>query len=59
MASNWKHKNGQFLYYAGVIAIAYGAIQFLMISLEWPSYAAWIAGGLLIFVIGYLKKEKK
>lgn len=59
MISNWNRKNGHLLYYVGIIAIAYGVIQFLMINFEWPSYAAWIAGGLLILVITYFKKGKK
>ena len=58
MAKNdWgQHKGGHVLYSLGILAIAYGVIQFLMISLEWPSYAAWIAGGLLLFVFAWLKK---
>lgn len=39
----------------GVIAIVYGVIQYLIVSLSWPEYGAWIAGGVILVLVGWAK----
>ena len=47
---------GKLLEAAGVIAIVYGIGNYLMVNLSWPVYGAWIAGGVILILIGWAKK---
>lgn len=47
---------GKLLETAGVIAIVYGIGTYLMVNLSWPSYGAWIAGGVILVLVGWTKK---
>lgn len=48
---------GKLLEAAGVIAIVYGIINYLMVSLSWPAYGAWIAGGVMLVLVGWAKRS--
>jgi len=47
---------GKLLEAAGVIAIVYGIGTYLIESLSWPVYGAWIAGGVILVLVGWAKK---
>lgn len=51
------HKGGHMLFMLGILAVVYGIIQYLMVGLNWPSYEAWIAGGVLLLVVAWAKKN--
>lgn len=52
----WHGGKGKLLEVAGVIAIVYGIINYLMTNLSWPTYGAWIAGGVILVLVGWAKK---
>ena len=41
----------------GTVAIVYGLINYATVMLGWQGYAAWIAGGVLLVIIGLVKKH--
>ncbi|MBI2031637.1 MAG: hypothetical protein HYT08_03415 [Candidatus Levybacteria bacterium] len=51
------HEKGLLLEAFGVLAIIYGIIQYLMAGLGWPSYGAWMAGGVILLLVGWAKKS--
>ncbi|MFI5265301.1 MAG: hypothetical protein ACHQT7_00990 [Candidatus Levyibacteriota bacterium] len=59
MAEQNKSHSGGLLFVFGVLAIAYGVIQYLMVGLGWPAYGAWITGGILLLLVKWLKKSMK
>ena len=50
-------EKGRLLETVGVIAVVYGIINYLMVNLSWPTYVAWIAGGVILILIGWAKKS--
>ena len=50
------HGKGKILEVLGILAIVYGVGNYLMVGLNWPSYGAWIAGGVILVLIGWAKK---
>ena len=48
---------GKILEVLGILAIVYGVINYLTIALGWPSYGAWIAGGVILVLVGWAKKS--
>ncbi len=52
------HKGGHFLFTLGILAVVYGITQYLMVGLNWPSYGAWIAGGVLLLLVAWWKKSR-
>ena len=47
---------GKLLETAGVIAVVYGIGTYLIENLSWPEYMAWIAGGVILILVGWAKK---
>ncbi len=41
----------------GVAAIVYGIINYLTTVLNWSSYTAWVAGGVILLLVGWAKKS--
>jgi len=52
------HGGGHVLFYLGILAIVYGIINYLIISLNMPSYGAWIIGGIFLVLVAWTKKKK-
>jgi len=50
------HGKGKILEILGILAIVYGIINYLTTALSWPSYGAWIAGGVVLVLVGWAKK---
>jgi len=44
---------------AGVLAIAYGVINYLTSVMGWQPYLAWIAGGVLLLLASWAKGSMK
>lgn len=42
----------------GVLAIVYGIINYLMMAMNWSAYAAWIVGGVILFLVSWAKQSK-
>lgn len=51
------HKKAKLYFFAGILAIVYGVVNYLTVSMGWPNYQAWIAGGVLLLLVGALKKH--
>lgn len=49
--------HGGFLSKLGILVIVYGIAQYLIVGLNWPNYGAWIIGGIILIVVGWLKKS--
>jgi small neutral amino acid transporter SnatA (MarC family) len=47
---------GNLLEAAGVIAVVYGIGNYLVANLNWTEYSAWIAGGVILLLIGWAKR---
>lgn len=48
---------GKHLYMlVGTFAVVYGLVTWAMTVYMWPSYMAWIIGGILLILVGLLKK---
>jgi membrane-bound ClpP family serine protease len=43
----------------GTVAIVYGIMNWAMMAYGWPAYMAWIIGGIILLVIGWVKKMMK
>ena len=50
-------KKAKLYFLLGVLAIVYGIINYLITVMLWPDYQAWIVGGVLLLVIGSIKKH--
>lgn len=55
-AGGMHHRKGHFLITIGTLALIYGAINYLRITYVWPPYTGWIAGGLVLIILGVGKK---
>lgn len=51
------HGKGKILEMLGILAIIYGIINYLITALGWPSYGAWIGGGVILVLVGWAKKS--
>lgn len=40
----------------GVLAFAWGLLNYLMVAMGWPAYGAWMATGVFLVLVGWLKK---
>lgn len=40
----------------GTVAFVYGLMSYAMVVYNWPAYAAWMVGGILLVLIGWAKK---
>lgn len=40
----------------GTLVFVWGFINYLMVAQGWPMYSAWMVGGVLLVVIGWVKK---
>ncbi len=45
------------LFLLGVLAIVYGVVQYLLVVLAWPVYAAWLVGGILLLIVHWAKNR--
>lgn len=52
-----QHNPGKILTTLGVLAVVYGIINYLMSAMGWAPYAAWIAGGVILLLVGWAKKS--
>jgi len=43
----------------GVLAIVYGAVNYLMSVMNWQPYMAWIAGGIILLLVSWAKGSMK
>lgn len=43
----------------GILAIAYGVINYLMTAMGWEAYMAWIAGGVILLLVSWAKGSMK
>ena len=50
---------GHALKVLGILAIVYGVINYLMSSMGWQPYMAWIAGGAILLLIAWAKGSMK
>lgn len=53
------HKHGKVFMTTGVLAIVYGVINYLIVGLQWPDYGAWIAGGIILILLGWAKSTMR
>lgn len=49
--------HGGLLSKIGILAVVYGVTQYLMVAQAWPVYSSWIAGGVLLILVGWAKKN--
>jgi hypothetical protein len=47
---------GHLFVVAGVFALVYGVVNYLRVTYVWPPYMGWIVGGVILLVLGWLKK---
>lgn len=40
----------------GTFAFIYGLVTWLMMMYNWPAYGGWMLGGVLLVLVGWLKK---
>ena len=59
MVCNCNHKAGKKYMLLGTLAIVYGVINYLMGSMGWEPYMAWIAGGVILLLISWAKGGMK
>lgn len=43
----------------GAVAFVYGAIMYLKTMYAWPPYTGWMVGGVVLIVLGWLKRMWK
>lgn len=53
----YMHKGGHLLFVLGILAIVYGVVQYLTTVQSWPSYGAWIVGGVILVIVAWAKKS--
>lgn len=59
MGHHWggmHHGRGHIFTTVGILALIYGAVNYLRVTYVWPPYTGWIAGGLALIIIGVGKK---
>ena len=50
---------GKIYMFFGVLAIVYGAIDYMINVMSWQPYMAWIIGGVLLLLIAWTKGSRK
>lgn len=40
----------------GTLALVYGLVSWARVTYMWPPYMGWVVGGIVLLVIGFLKK---
>jgi hypothetical protein len=54
------HKGGgHMLMTIGILALVIGIVMWLSVAYSWPAYMGWIVGGILLLIIGWIKKMMK
>ena len=43
----------------GVLAIVYGAVNYMTTVMGWQSYMAWVAGGVILLLVAWAKNSMK
>ena len=43
----------------GVLAIVYGAVNYMTATMGWETYMAWIAGGVILLLVSWAKGSMK
>jgi hypothetical protein len=51
--------SGKKYMFVGVLAIVYGAINYMISVMGWEMYMAWIVGGLILLLISWMKGSMK
>ncbi|MDO8582904.1 MAG: hypothetical protein Q7R51_00040 [bacterium] len=59
MVCNCNHKAGKKYMLFGVLAIVYGAINYMTSVMGWETYMAWIAGGAILLLVSWAKSSMK
>ena len=54
----WHGGGKHWLFTLGVVAFVYGLMNWAMVTYMWPAYTAWMVGGALLVLIGWLKMWK-
>jgi len=52
----YRHSGAHFLLTLGLVAIAYGVVQWARAMYNLPDYGAWILGGVLLILVWWIKK---
>lgn len=42
--------------FLGVVVFVYGLMSYFMVVQGWPAYTAWMVGGALLVIVGWVKK---
>lgn len=50
------HKGKHWFFLIGSLAFVYGLMEYFMVVHMWPTYTAWMVGGILLVLIGWAKK---
>ncbi|MGA2910903.1 MAG: hypothetical protein ABSE04_03855 [Candidatus Microgenomates bacterium] len=50
---------GHWLMTIGIVALVYGIMSWLVMSYMWAPYVGWIVGGIVLIIIGWMKKAMK
>ena len=50
---------GHMLMTVGILALVVGIVMWLVMAYSWPAYMGWIVGGILLLIIGWIKKMMK
>jgi len=50
-------EKGKFLETAGIVAVVYGVGNYLVVNLDWPEYLSWVAGGVILILVGWAKRS--
>jgi hypothetical protein len=54
------HKGGGHIFMTvGILALVYGIMTWLVMAYMWPVYMGWIVGGIVLIIIGWMKKMMK
>lgn len=59
MVCSCNHGGGKKYMLFGVLAIVYGIVNYLMSSMGWEPYMAWIAGGVILLLVSWAKGSMK
>jgi len=59
MCSKCCSKAGKKYMLFGVLAIVYGAINYMMSVMGWEPYMAWVVGGVILLLVGWAKGSMK
>jgi uncharacterized protein (DUF983 family) len=56
--SHHHHGGGKHtLFMIGILAIVYGVVTWMMAVYTWPAYIGWTVAGILLVLIGWIKKS--